>query len=190
MEIKNLGEFEGFLDKKTKQIGKLVATQARKLFQKKIEELNEAFLTSSDFKNIKTRLVGEYGFTPEEVQSLDNIVDAMTRVSNIDDSDGFVIQYVNLRALHNQPEAQHGLSSSSRAGEVVSWTEWLEEGVSITGHSYTAKPSPDSRSGKGIMSEGGAWALRPTRAFSNLSKKFGLKEAKEIMTLSVKRVKR
>jgi len=191
MEFRNIDEFENFVEKKANQFAKKVAIQAKALFKKKIVELNRSFLSSSDFNKIKTSLVGEYGFTPEEVSSLDKIVDAMSRSSNIvDKGDSFVIEYVNLSELYNQPEAQHNLSSSSRAGEVVSWAEWLEEGASIIGSSYSGKDSPSSRSGKGTMVDGGAWRIRPTRAFSNLAKKIGLEGTRKIMTLAVRRVKK
>lgn len=191
MEFRNLDQFENFVTKKAKSFAKKIAKQAKLDFKKKIDKLNNSFLNSSDFNKIKTSLVGEYGFTPEEVSSLDNIVNAMNRSSNIvDNGDSFIIEYVNLSTLYNQPEAQHQLSGRSNSGEVVSWAEWLEEGVSIFGFSYSDKESASSRSGKGVMEEGGSWKIRPTRAFSNIAKSTGLEDAKKIMTLSVRRVRK
>jgi len=185
-----MNQFENFIVKKAEAIAKKVAKQAEIGFKKKIDELNKSFLNSSDFKKIKTSLVGEYGFTPEEVSSLDNIVDAMNRSTvTKSGSDYFVVEYVNLAELYNQPESQHQLSAKSRAGEVVSWAQWLEEGVSVFGFSYSDKNSDSSRSGKGVMEAGGSWKIRPTRAFSNLAKNMGLDGAKKVMTLAVRKVR-
>jgi len=38
------------------------------------------------------------------------------------------------------------------------------------------------------MSEGGAWRLRPTRAFSNLRKQLKLEDVKKILSISIKKI--
>lgn len=191
MGFNNLDGFERFLDRKLDSLAKKVAKEARVEFEKKIKELNTAFLNSADFRAIKGTLVGEYGFTPEEVSALDNIIDAMTRVSNKEESDySFVIEYVSLSELHKQPEAAHNLFVRPDDGEQVAWTRWLEEGASILGYSYDPETSKSSRSGKGTMEKGGGWRLRPTRAFSKLAKKLNFKDLRGVMALAVRRVKR
>ncbi len=191
MGFRNLDSFNSFLDRKLESIAKKVTRQAKAEFDKKIEELNKAFLNSSDFRNIQGSLVGEYGFTPEEVSALDNIVTAMNRVTDREATDtSYVIQYVNLEELHKQPEAAHNLFVRPDRGEQVAWTRWLEEGASVLGYSFSDEDTKTSRSGKGTMASGGSWRLRPTRAFSQLSKKVGIDDVKKIMTLSIRKIKK
>jgi hypothetical protein len=189
LEFKNLSELETFISSRIKKISKKIMKEAEKDFRKKIDELNNSFLNSKDFREIKTRLVGEYGFTEGEVQALDNIVDAMSRVSKYTSSDSeFVVEYISLAELHGQPEARHTLTSAKSGGETISWTRWLEDGASVLGYTFSAKDSENSRSGKGVMSEGGAWRLRPTRAFSNLRKQLKLEDVKKILSISIKKI--
>jgi hypothetical protein len=189
LEFKNLGAFEEFVSSRVKRISKKIVKIAEKDFRKKIDELNRAFLSSKDFKDIKTRLVGEYGFTDGEAQALDGIVDAMNRVNRVQSTDSeFIVEYLPLEELHEQPEARHTLSNSAGSGESISWTRWLEDGASVLGYSFSAKASEDSRSGKGIMNEGGAWRLRPTRAFSNLRKKLRIEDVKKTLSISIRKV--
>jgi len=189
MEFLNLDAFAAFLEKKANSIGKAIAREAQKEFEKKIAELNNAFLSSRDFRDIKGKLQGEYGFTNEEVAGLDNIVDAMERSSKVTKDDtSFIIEYVNLKDLYGQPEASHSLSNAKGPGETISWAQWLEEGASIVGYSFDSRNSKSSRSGKGVMEEGGAWRLRPTRAFSKIAKNLDLGDLRNMMTLVVKRV--
>ena len=191
MVFNNLDAFESFFNKKLDSIAKKITRQAKAEFSKKIDELNKAFLNSSDYNNIKGSLLGEYGFTSEEVSALDNIVDAMNRVSDIESTDtSYVVQYVNLEELHKQPEAAHSLFVSPDSGEQVSWTRWLEEGASVLGYSFSDDQSKSSRSGKGTMKAGGGWRLRPTRAFSEIAKKVGIDDVKKIMTLSIRKIKK
>jgi len=189
LEFRNIDQFEAFVSSKIKKLSKKIVKNAEKDFRKKIDELNNSFLSLKDFSDIKTKLVGEYGFTEGEVQALDNIVDAMSRVSRYHSSDtGFVVEYIALAELHEQPEARHTLTNAKNGGETISWTRWLEDGASVLGYTFSAKDSENSRSGKGVMSEGGAWRLRPTRAFSNLRKQLKLEDVKKILSISIKKI--
>lgn len=190
MEFRNLDQFEKFLEKKAERIAKAFVKEAEAEFRKQIERLNKAFLSSSSFKEIKSSLAGEYGFTKDEIANLGDIVNAMSRVSKESKTnDSFVIQYVNLEELHAQPEAQHALTSEDGT-EVISWTKWLEEGATVLGYSFSPKGGKESRSGEGVMKKGGAWRLRPARGFTKLRKNLDLSELKKRMSLVVKRVKK
>jgi len=190
MSFRNLGSFESFLDKKLDKIAKQFTKEAEETFRSQVEILNRAFLNSKAFREIKGSLVGEYGFTRDEVASLDSIIQAMDRVSTEEKSDySFVIQYVDLNALHAQPEAQHELTSHETP-VTVSWTKWLEEGASVAGFSFARGGGKDSRSGKGIMKEGGTWVLRPSRGFTGLRKSLDLAKIKRDLSLVVKRVRK
>lgn len=190
MEFRNLDQFEKFLDKKLGKIAKAFTKEAEQEFKSQIDRLNRSFLSSKAYRDVKGSLAGEYGFTKNEIAALDNIIDAMTRVSSQSKTDdSFVIQYVNLEDLHAQPEAQHALTSKYGT-DVISWTRWLEEGVSVLGYSFSPEGGKDSRSGKGIMKKGGAWQLRPARGFTKLRNNLELSELKKKMSLVVKRIKK
>jgi hypothetical protein len=190
MSFRNQGQFEEFLGKKLEKIARQFSKEAEGVFRNQIEKLNRAFLTSSAFKEIKGSLAGEYGFTRSEIAELDSIIEAMTRVSSEESKDySFVIQYVDLKALHAQPEAQHDLTSSD-GSDTISWSRWLEEGATVAGFSYARDGGKGSRSGKGTMKEGGTWVLRPARGFTSLRKNLDLDKIKKDLSLVVKRVRK
>lgn len=158
---------------------------------REIQRLTDEVLQSDEFQQLKTpALIGRIGFTPEEVERLDNIeaVIAPRRSSPITNvekdltpgSPSITMQWVDMDRLKEHPIADHPLTRLDPqsgqfvdTGTVVSWIEWWEEGVTIRGHVFSRGNQTNqdfSRSGEGIMMErqGGLFLLRPARVFQRV----------------------
>ena len=162
------------------------------LIENQAKFLRDAFKNSSEFNDIKTKFVGEFGFTPEELSRLDRILDLLIPGSNditvgeIKTGIGtksILLQWVDYEKLKQHDYAQHELTKldSSSGGfsitGVVSWVEWLQEGVSVIGYEFSpvnARNNKFSRSGEGIMMQSeGTFVLKPTRIFDKIAASSG-----------------
>ena len=186
-----------------RQVKKAIDRKMRKAFTKGGEDLltryarvlRNTFANSTSYKDLKGRLVGEFGFTPTEVQNLDNILslfvpsksNPIVKIRTTDRrSSGFsmMLEWVDYPKLKDHNLAQHVLTRLDEDGnvvgitDVVSWVEWLEEGATIRGYTFTkpggthgGKNTKDrSRSGKGLMrKDGGIWTFQPTEILKNLA---------------------
>lgn len=157
---------------------------SEELMKLNAEVLRDTFRDSAEFRDLSGRLVGEFGFTPEEVSNLDKILELMVpgnsniTVSklNIGKTYSFILEWVDYDKLKKHPYAQHDLTRLDRDGSIiditatVSWVEWLEEGESIIGYRFDPVGNrgfakKQSRSGEGLMKKttgGGAWVFEPT----------------------------
>lgn len=182
-----------------KEVDKIFSTAFRRggglLLKNQAEVYRDLFKNSDEFRSLKTDLVGEFGFTKEEVFALDKILDLMVpegnriTVNRIKSDIGrpkeIILDWVDFEALKTHPFAQHDLTKLDRVSntfvvqQTVSWVEWLEEGVTITGYTFSDKTRTDkgrfSRSGQGLMRKSkkssGNFIFRPTRVFENISRK-------------------
>jgi len=183
------------------------------LLQKNAEYLRDTFKSSSEFGDLKGKLVGQFGFTPEEVAQLDRILDLLvpgsnkvtvTRTKYGQDEYSIALEWVDMSQLKAHPFAQHDLTTLDETGSVtgvtdtVSWVEWLEEGVSVIGYYFSKVPASSksrsvanrSRSGAGLMkkSQGGVWTFQPTRVFEGIAKMENGKFLKKGFKLIAKKI--
>jgi len=155
------------------------------LFEKEVKLLAMAFATSEEFKAIKSKLAGEFGFTPEELSGLDRVIDVLKNdasVTNIEIMAGAGVQEImlnwcDIERLKVHPVAIHKLTKyngetrSWELTDVVSWIEWLEDGATVRGFNFDPTMRGKwSRSGHGMMypREGGMWVFNPTKVFERL----------------------
>lgn len=163
------------------------------------ERLADVVRSSREFTQLKTPLlIGRFGFTPEEVQRLDEIFPLIgprndnqitkvkkrlrSRKPNIE------LNWVDFEKLKSHPVAKHPLTKYNpesgdfeSTGTVVSWIEWWEDGVVIRGHLFTRGNRINtqfSRSGQGLMQsrQGSFFMLEPTRIFDRV----GLQQAGQV----------
>lgn len=99
-----------------------------------------------------------------------------------------------LKADYAEVLAVPGARFTSENGHPVPWLEWLTlggAGVLVSEYSYAAIPAPNSRTGLGVMVQGGSWRLQGaapgtssdnwlTRALGAASVKFGELAAAEL----------
>ncbi len=171
------------------------------LLKQQAEILKQSFASSTEFQELGGRLLGQFGFTPQEVSNLDRILTLLVPGDNeitfnivkIGNTLEAILQWVDFQKLKTHSFAQHALTKLDAQGnviditDVVSWVEWLENGVSIAGYQFfrpAGRFSKFSRSGEGLMREkAGTFVLKPTRVFERtgrgakknfLKKGFGL----------------
>jgi hypothetical protein len=159
-----------------------------KELQTEAARLAKLYASSATFKNLKTKLVGEFGFTPDELNKIDGILthlippDSITWIDkNISGKSKHALLYwVDYEELKKSSTAQHELTKFNPATEqfelteVVSWVEWAEEGVTIRGYIFDpTQRGKFSRSRQGIMRQraGGIWIFPPSRELHNLPDK-------------------
>ncbi len=166
--------------------------QMQKFLFEQSNFLTTQLSNSSEWSALHNQLIGEFGFTPEEVSRLNEILPFIETGSNISKVEisvstnrcFAVLQWVDFEELKNHPLAQHALT---RRGEnigsgwdiisYVSWIDWLENGETIEGYSFIDKAwGAYSRSGKGIMKKGGLWQFEPTHIFEQISSKLDKKQ--------------
>lgn len=196
-----------------KEIGNIFAETIREsgdLLFKEAEILANQIEGSTEFLQLHTTLVGEFGFTPSEVQGLSDIFSLLipgtdskitrVKVKSSPRSSIAVLDWVDFNNLKKHPLAQHDLTRFNRKTktweltERVSWVEWLEEGATIRGYFFNDKAkisrrTPPSRSGEGIMNKrpGGLWAFQPTKIFQKTANKFNTNNFKKGFGLLIKK---
>lgn len=196
--ITNERQFERFLDQEIqKRMNEIIRRSDDFLF-KQAELLRDRFESSNEFRDLSGRLVGEFGFTPEEVRNLSQILTLLVPRSNdvttlkITQRGGVslaLLEWVDFDKLKEHPFAQHDLTRlNPRTGqfeltERISWVDWLENGAVVRGYNFERvsgnSPAREfSRSGQGIMrlSRSGFWQFQPTKVFENIGKTFSRSE--------------
>lgn len=168
-----------------KIVSRVVGKKMQSVFEREARLLSKAFETSSEFRDLKTKLVGEFGFTPEELDNLDNILEVLQKdisVTRIEMISGpnvkeLVLQWCNLDRLKEHPVAIHKLTQYDPEfdrfvlTDIVSWIEWLNDGVTVRGYRFDpTNTGKYSRSKQGIMkpTPGGLWTFTPTKVFERL----------------------
>lgn len=159
------------------------------LIKQQAEILRNAFRDSPEFASIKTDMVGEFGFTNQEVANLDRILELLVpgngpiTISDIKASKGrpksLMLKWIDFGKLKDHEFAQHALTRLDNTGsitevtDIVSWIEWLEEGVSVLGYTFSDAIGQKgrSRSGEGIMQQqkGGSFTIQPSRVFERIA---------------------
>ena len=191
-------------------------TKAKFFLKEQAEILQQKFLSSEEFTALGGRLVGEFGFTPEEVNNLQRISSLLVpgsndiTVSKVKVAKGeysMLLEWVDLAKLKEHEFAQHVLTRLDASGrvigitDIVSWVEWLEEGATVRGY-YFSRPGGRfsgpageqvaaanfSRSGEGLMkkSQAGSWIFRPTRVFERIGKQTSKQDFKRGFGLLVR----
>ncbi len=198
----------------SKKVGRIFLN-GQELLNNQAKKLQLEFATSSEFEDIKTQMVGEFGFTPQEVAKLDRILDLMVPGGNditttqVKIGPGkflMELNWVDFSKLKTHEFAQHELTKLDKNGnvisvtDIISWVEWLEEGETFRGFQFVksggilegSAVSNRSRSGEGLMREvtGGVFAIEPTRVFEIIAKsekgKFMKQEFKRLVKKSKK----
>lgn len=177
-------QVEKAIRRKMKQVFK----EAEKVFIQNANALRDTFKDSEEFRSLKGRLRGEFGFTPEEVEGLDRILELMVPGGNeitltkitFGTEYSIILDWVDYAKLKEHPYAQHELTKLDGDGsvesitDVVSWVEWLEEGHSVVGYYFTRGnivSDPYSRSGFGLMKKHptAGWVFQPTRILESIA---------------------
>jgi hypothetical protein len=189
--VRNIGEVTEQIKKvATKKMGRIFdSSQSKSLLQEQAEVLKDFFAKSPEFAAIKTSLVGEFGFTPAEIANLDRILTLLvpdnditkTSTETIGSAKLLILEWVDFNRLKEHPFSQHVLTKLDSTGrvigitDIVSWIEWLEDGVTIRGFQFF-KPNftniARSRSGEGLMREipGSLFKIEPSRIFQKIEK--------------------
>lgn len=209
IRLKNEGRLRLAVEKAISKKMSRLFVQGPELMKAQAEVLRTVFANSQEFQDLKGRLVGEFGFTPEEVSQLDRILELLVpgahgiTVSNVKTGPGqFLMQleWVDFKALKRHDFAQHVLSKLDSSGavdsitDIISWVEWLEEGATIRGFEFFRPDSKNrrfSRSGEGLMkqTDGGVWSFQPTRVFERIAKEEKGRFLKKGFGLLIKRAK-
>lgn len=184
-----------------KEIGKKmqkIVLDSEKFLMKQADLLRDAFAGSQEFRDLSGRLVGEFGFTPEEVRNLKEILTLLVpgnnrvttlKVTQRSSRFAAILEWVDFDKLKDHPLAQHDLTRfDPRTGqfkltETISWVDWLENGAVVRGYNFSEVGGNNpgrafSRSGQGIMRESrsGFWNFAPTKIFDGIGKKFSESE--------------
>lgn len=199
--ISNRGEFErklkSIIDKKQKQVIK----DLEKYLVGLNDILGEKFASSKEFNDIKGPLRGEFGFTDQEVAKLDSIINVIKKDNSVTkisaSKDRVILEWVDFRVLKDHQLAQHELTKlNTKTGlfevvQTVSWVDWLENGLSITGYDFSEAGGKNSRSKQGIMKEeSGLFKLPKTKVFEKIAKSIDKKTIKAgIATILEKKVR-
>jgi len=163
-----------------------VFTKAQSLLIEQAKVYRDAFANSAEFNNMKTKLVGEFGFTPDELAGLDKVLDLLmpqnevttSFLDTVGSTKFLILEWVDYQKLKTHPLVQHPLTKLDKFGKVVSvtdvisWVEWLEEGVTVAGYSFfrpNNKNIDRSRSKQGLMRKSnGFFVIDPTRIFEKI----------------------
>ena len=162
-------------------------SEIKNLLQQQAISLKDLFANSQEYDAIKGNLVGQFGFTPAEVNNLDRILTLMVPDNDITyktiESVGGVwwamLEWVNYNKLKSHSYAQHELtridpvSGIVTVTSIVSWIQWLEEGISVADHAYMRANRfnrANSRSEVGLMCNqpGFTFVIPPSRIFERL----------------------
>jgi len=211
--IKNQARISGAIKKALQTKMKKIFSKGSFLLDAQAQFLQTQFANSEEFRALKGKLQGEFGFTNEEVKNLDRILDLMVpgkseiTISKIRTGPNqflMSLEWVDFKKLKAHEFAQHELTRLDAAGRVVditdiiSWVEWLEEGATIKGYEFfrpsrarsgTIDSKAFSRSGQGLMkrTDSNFWTFNPTRVFESIAKAENGKFIKKGFGLLVKR---
>lgn len=184
-----------------RQIRRIVSDAATKTFSqmgplllRESEILTSKIESSTDFQELSGRLVGEFGFTPEEVARIHSILPVIRQKGRVTNfvvkstarNKQAILEWVDMDALKEHPLAQHDLtkynpdSGQFELTETISWVEWFEEGATVRGYQFFKVGGifkKYSRSGQGLMrrQQGGIWMFEPTRLFDITARKYNIK---------------
>ena len=178
-------QLKRILDRKSKQM----LADFRKYLNDLKDILGERFAQSEEFNRMKGSLKGEFGFTDQEIVELDGIINTIkndrdvTRVSV--GPDRVMLEWGDFRVLKDHPNAKHPLTRlNPKTGlfeiiQIVSWVDWLENGLSITGYTFEEKGGRFSRSKEGQMTESsGLFRLPRTKIFEKIANSIDEKEVR------------
>lgn len=162
------------------QLGRAIGgRRMRSVMQRQAALLSRSYVEGEDFQALKGSLVGEFGFTPEEVGQLDGVFGVLSDDPSITNIEvivspklaSIILNWCDYDEFAKHPVALHDLTRNvGGAGfqtiQTVSWVEWLEKGVTVRGYEFDPTGRGKySRSGFGLMREGhGMWAFAPTFA--------------------------
>ncbi|MHA2341936.1 MAG: hypothetical protein ACXADW_08655 [Candidatus Hodarchaeales archaeon] len=198
IRIKNQNRLESVIKRSIKERMKRVFSQGESLMLGQAQILRREFENSAEFKDLKGRLIGEFGFTPEEVQKIDRLLTLLvpggneitvTKIQNGPNRFLMQLDWVDFEELKAHEFALHLLTKLDADGKVesitdiISWVEWLEEGATVRGYEFFrpgtgliggARGTPAvnfSRSGEGLMRRrnSGFWTFEPTRVFERIA---------------------
>lgn len=206
IKVNNKQELEFQIQKAIKRKMDLVFDDGKKLLIEQAKVYRDKFANSTEYQNIKTKFVGEFGFTPQEVAGLDRILDLMIPGNNditisffdkVGTSQFLILEWVDFEKLKKHPVTQHELTRLNKDGnvigitDIISWIEWLEEGVTVAGYSFF-KPNQNnvgfSRSREGLMRKaGGFFSIEPTRILKKIESESNINVLKKGFGLLVKR---
>ncbi len=198
IKITNERQFEEFLQKNINKKMELIVKDSESFLMKQSEILRDTFANSQEFRDLSGRLVGEFGFTQEEVRDLSKILALLTpgsekittlKVTQSNTKFAAILEWVDFDRLKDHPLAQHDLTRLDRTTgqfeltETISWIDWLENGAVVRGYSFedvgsNAASKRFSRSKKGIMrkSSSGFWEFSPTRVLETIGERFSKSE--------------
>jgi hypothetical protein len=186
--------FSDFAVRHADKIMRLAIARMDKILFEEAEKLADRVRESEEFKALKTpTLIGQFGFTPQEVANLDNLFPVIqggdksitnVKVKTMTKIKSAILNWVDFAKLKDHPVAEHELTSfdarsrTFSVDQIVSWIEWWEEGVTVRGHIFTRGNELNrsfSRSGLGIMMprSGGFFLLRPTMIFQKTGAQSG-----------------
>lgn len=188
--FKNTREFERQVKAEIIRRMRRVFRRSEFLLDQQAEILQEAFASSSEFQSLSGNLKGVFGFTDTEVANLGRILKLLVpggnditvkRVKTAGNDMAIILDWVDFDKLKAHEYAEHALTRLDKDGnvigitDVISWVEWLEEGVTIAGYQFVrpnAANAKFSRSGEGLMriSGGRPFMFEPTRIFERIAK--------------------
>lgn len=164
----------------------------RQLFEKQAEILTSLYVYSGEFQAMKTRLVGEFGFTSEELAKLEGVSKVLnsypiTKIEIISGLNiaGIILQWCDYDLFKEHPIAMHDLTQYEPSvnawslTETISWVEWLEEGITVRGYRFDpTQRGKFSRSRQGLMrpTEGGLWVFEPTNILHRVADMLNIKK--------------
>ncbi len=169
------------------------------LLFKKAVEMAADIHSSPEWGELTGKLVGEFGFAPYEMQKFSEVIKMLiplnSPVVKLEVMAGVnnkyaILHWVDWQKLAWSDAAQHylthwnGKSRSFEVDQIVSWIEWLEEGITVRDYIFDDHIGPKSRffsrSGQGLMrhAEGGLWHFAPTKLFERTAHTFDIGSVK------------
>ena len=207
---RELRKFEKAIQKAVTERMDKTMTQMKPLLSKAAEVLLNKIAGSPEFIALQTTLVGEFGFTPVEVQEITDIFpyllpganDITTIEIKVSGNQRFaVLHWADFEKLAKNPFAMHELTKFNRATrqfevqQVVSWVDWLENGVIVRGFEFIdtmdAMQQHFSRSHAGLMrpAPGGLWEFKPTKIFERTGSSFDTTNLKQGFAALLRKIK-
>lgn len=202
VDRREMQRFQKFILSETDKIITLALDKMDAVLFEQAVFLANKIKTSDEFTALKTpTLIGQFGFTPEEVARLDDLFPVIgpnsnnevtsTRKTLTSRKKSAILQWVDFDQLKFHEVADHPLTKlNDVTGQfeetgIVSWIEWWENGVTVRGHIFTRgniRSEVFSRSGFGFMQQrgGSTFAIRPTRIFEKTGAQFGANVARNL----------
>jgi len=186
--VKNASDFDKQLRAAVNiKVARIIANSESFLLET-AEMLRDQFASSTEFLEIQTKLVGEFGFTPEEVVDLSKILDLLVPNNEITklslkvspNRQEAMLEWVDIAKLKQHQLAKHDLTKLNlqtgnfELTDVISWVEWLEDGAIVRNYVFDGEQTGRfSRSGEGIMRRvsGGFWEFAPTKVFEKIARR-------------------